>query len=231
MEVCDIEQGSVSVSDGSLSCNGTGASVTVSSVLLTGRSSVRSVLISNSAVVVVTANVSITTTSSFTVSCSAVPLSVSGESVFVSTAVGASGLGWVGESNVTVEASSVGWPSVSGGSQSAGLGAAANASCGLVRIVNGSVEAVRGTGLGSGWGVNGVFSRLGRLRVMKSLRWGRTLAAGLGLGRVGLGFRRSTPLRSLLGISPRAVHPLVQALEVGLARTAVVLRRLLLLQS
>jgi hypothetical protein len=43
------------------------------------------------------------------------------------------------------------------------LGAAANASCGSVTIMNGSVDAVGGTGLGSGWGLNGGFSRHGRL--------------------------------------------------------------------
>jgi hypothetical protein len=50
--------------------------------------------------------------------------------VFSSTGAGGSGLGCLSGSNVTVQAASVGSLWAVGGSESAGLGSPANASCG-----------------------------------------------------------------------------------------------------
>jgi hypothetical protein len=61
-----------------------------------------------------------------------------------------SGIECLGNSNVTIQTSSLGSLSVMGGNSSPGIGSAEGSSCRSLSISNGSIEAEGGTGIGTG---------------------------------------------------------------------------------
>jgi hypothetical protein len=87
-----------------------------------------------------------------------------------------------------------------GGEASAGIGSAANSSCGSVTFFNGSIDVRGGTGLGVGWGEYGGASRLEQLTIYGGDIQARGTSDGSGIGS-GRGYSGTSTIGNLTIVS------------------------------
>jgi hypothetical protein len=146
--VCDIGQGDVTVTDHSLSCNGTNISDSISTFIVTGNSGSKSVQIQNADVVVVISGVAITGDSPFVISGSSVTLIIAENNDLTSTVTAHAGMECSSRSNITLQALDGGTLQAVSHKEGIGIGPA-NGYCRSVSILNGSIDVSGGTGIGS----------------------------------------------------------------------------------
>jgi hypothetical protein len=151
--VCNVEMGQIVISNqDECTCNGTNSSLSDSQLVITGKSSLFSARIDDSHIVIGFSGIDINTTAPIMISSSSVTIVFSDSNRLSSSSPIHAGLECSSGSNLSIVSVRTGSLSAVGGQDSSGIGTGANGTCNMILIVNGSLSASGGTGIGSGSG-------------------------------------------------------------------------------
>jgi hypothetical protein len=181
---CDIGVSEIIISDQTEStCNEINFSFSSSQLVITGNSSTHSAKIDNANLTVVFSTINVKAMAPIMISSSSVFVVLSGSNQLNSSSPVHAGLECSSGSNLSIASISDGSLFVYGGLNSSGIGTGANGTCSGICILNGSLSASGGTGIGSGPGTSMSSSQVGEVIIQS----GHVIATGLSGAGIGNG--------------------------------------------
>jgi hypothetical protein len=176
--ICELALGVVSVVEEDFACNNAGIMERGPQIVVT-TSSANAVSIKGADVILILRNLEAKAATPIDIQGSNVTLVTEGTNRATTSTEASAALQCGGESNVTLMGRGTGSLVATGGKHSAGFGSGTNGACASIRIVNGSLTATGGTGIGSG---RGSFVGVVLIEEGKIVATGTRGGAGIGTG-------------------------------------------------